>query len=129
MTTVGGAIREARDSEVLLTDERVGRIQSRVSLAYPILRDSDFVTWVQEARLVETEHGMREIEEMANFAIVTPLPHNPKLLSMTHATCSLRDWEESDQVWKNDTDPAMMIFLQIAPSVVANLRNSAELIH
>jgi len=129
MTSVGGAVREARESEVLLTDERVGKIQERICLAYPLLRDSDFITWIQDSRLVESSVGMREIEEMACFAICSPLPHNPTLISMTHATASLRDWEQKDEVWANDMDPALTIFLQMAPVVMQNITNSSELIH
>jgi hypothetical protein len=130
MTTPGGAVREAREAEILLTDQRVGKIQERVCLAYPLLRDSDFLTWIQAARLVETsDGGMREIDDMACFSICTPLPHNRGLISMSHATASLKDWESRDESWKNDMDPALMIFLQLAPVAMQNITNSSELIH
>ena len=90
--------------EALLSDERLSGIAARMVVEFPQLRDSDFVTWVQEPKEMVGEGGLvTKLPRVAVFGIVTGT-------KLTKAAAYLNQFEQDDV----DGSTAVNIFRAVA---------------
>lgn len=120
--------------ETVLDDARVWRIQERVmdDAKGRLPDDTDFVTFIQPATIVDREGIAVPIPDVAVFAIVSPNPKDPSRKVMTQGAMRLDQWRRDDFYRTHyvgaGVDPAMPVFRRIAREHVNTLRNLAELI-
>lgn len=130
MTTPGRIVEDIENWDLVLSDARVAKIESKLQKKYPGLDKTDFVTMVQPAKLLTDYEPPQELPEMAVFAIVGPNPRFKDQRLMAYAVSSLQDFKEAESEFKHFVgipDPAEGIFGHVAREWLKMYRNLKDM--
>lgn len=118
------------DYEPLISDRRMQAIASLLVeqfRARGLPDDSDFVTFVQPAQMVEREGLLTPIPEVGVFAVISDNPRSKGHRLMTQGSVWLTDWQAQDAASLSFTigpnDPALPIFKAVMRSHLERLAN------
>lgn len=104
--------------EPLLTDSQMASIAGRLVAEFPSASDADFVSWVQEPKVVVSESGHKTV--LPQVAVLAVLSGD----KLTKGAMRLSDFEQEQE----NTDAVMRLYRPIVREHLRILKNLEGLI-